>query len=85
MGSCSGSAGPSGGLVELLGGVAVLAGGVEPCGIPDEQVSEIFCTSVTFRDDWPLEFELVAELPELPVICTSLLRLSFSLEVSPVS
>jgi len=32
-----------------------------------------------------LEFAPVSELPEFPVISTSLLMLSFSLEVSPVS
>src|SRR5438270_1581524 len=38
-----------------------------------------------FRVDWPVEFAPVSELPVLPVTSTSLLTLSFNLEVSPVS
>jgi len=75
----------------LLGGVdGLLLGGVADCGISlpapgDEQVSATLRTSVTFRLDWPEVFELVSELPTFPVTSTSLLTLSFSLEVSPVS
>lgn len=57
-------------------------GMVLPC---DEHESAILRTSLTFQLDWPAEFEAVSDEPLLPVISTSLLMLSFSLEVSPVS